>query len=129
MALSQPNAAGNEHWTETMTSHLQTAAYDRRAIMRDAHKRFRDGRRLGIDWTFVHCLRTAWAAARIRRGQDVTADTMRRIASMIEDHLSRRITLAPEIGRGKNHETHPMGFRLSRADNHRASRDGRRPVC
>ncbi|AZG79116.1 hypothetical protein IYY11_01165 [Methylocystis sp. H62] len=26
--------------------------YDRTAIMRDAHKRFRDGKRLGLGWTF-----------------------------------------------------------------------------
>jgi len=39
---------------------------DRSAIMRDAHKRFRDGRRLGLDWTFGRCLSTAWAAAKAR---------------------------------------------------------------
>jgi hypothetical protein len=43
------------------------AQFDRAAIMRDAHRRFRDGRRLGLGWTFGQCLRTAWAAARIRR--------------------------------------------------------------
>gem|GEM_PF-4979817 len=79
-----------------MRKQPQTPAYDRRAIMRDAHKRYRDGRRLGIDWTFARCLQTAWRAARIRQGDD-TAATMRRIAGMIDDHLSRRITLAPEI--------------------------------
>lgn len=41
--------------------------YDRAAIMRDAHKRFRDGKRLGLGWTFGQCLSTAWAAARMRR--------------------------------------------------------------
>lgn len=41
--------------------------FDRAAIMRDAHKRFRDGRRLGLGWTFGQCLATAWAAARIAR--------------------------------------------------------------
>ena len=76
-----------------MRTQPQIPAYDRRAIMRDAHKRFRDGRRLGIDWTFGHCLQTAWRAARIRQERDVTA-TMRRIAGMIDDHLSRRITLS-----------------------------------
>ncbi len=52
-----------------MSRHLLTDAggYDRRAIMRNAHKRFRDGRRLALDWTFAQCLRTAWAAARIQR--------------------------------------------------------------
>ncbi|MGJ0507631.1 MAG: hypothetical protein ACR652_10960 [Methylocystis sp.] len=41
--------------------------YDRAAIFRDAHKRFRDGQRLGLGWTFGRCLSTAWAAAKIRR--------------------------------------------------------------
>ncbi|WP_292529484.1 hypothetical protein [Methylocystis sp.] len=31
--------------------------YDRAAIMRDTHKRFRDGKRLGVGWTFGQCLR------------------------------------------------------------------------
>ncbi|WP_036282846.1 hypothetical protein [Methylocystis sp. ATCC 49242] len=44
-----------------------TGRIDRSAIMKDAHKRFRDGRRLGLDWTFGQCLRTAWAAAKMRR--------------------------------------------------------------
>jgi hypothetical protein len=41
--------------------------FDKRAIMKDAHKRFRDGRRLGLGWTFGQCLATAWAAAKMRR--------------------------------------------------------------
>jgi hypothetical protein len=41
--------------------------YDRAAIMRDAHKRFRDGKRLGLGWSFGQCLATAWAAAKDRR--------------------------------------------------------------
>ena len=40
--------------------------YDRAAIMRDAHKRFRDGKRLGLGWTFGQCMSTAWAAAKDR---------------------------------------------------------------
>ena len=40
--------------------------YDRRAVMRDAHKRYRAGLRLNCGWTFAQCLRTAWAAARQR---------------------------------------------------------------
>ncbi len=37
-----------------MATNLLTrdGGYDRRAIMRNAHKRHRDGRRLGLDWTF-----------------------------------------------------------------------------
>jgi hypothetical protein len=41
--------------------------YDRTAIMRGAHKRFRDGKRLGLDWTFGQCPSTGWAAAKERR--------------------------------------------------------------
>jgi hypothetical protein len=41
--------------------------YDRAAIMRDAHKRFRDGKRLGLGWKFAQCLSTAWRAAKERR--------------------------------------------------------------
>lgn len=41
--------------------------FDKAAIMRDAHRRFRDGRRLGLGWSFGQCLATAWAAARIAR--------------------------------------------------------------
>ena len=40
--------------------------YDRAAIMHDAHKRFRDGKRLGLGWTFGQCLSTAWHAAKER---------------------------------------------------------------
>ncbi len=43
--------------------------YDRREIMRDPWKRFRDGQRLGLGWTFGRCWSTAWAAAKIRRAQ------------------------------------------------------------
>jgi hypothetical protein len=43
------------------------ASFDRAAIMRDAHKRYRDGKRLGLGWTFGRCLSTAWAAAKLRR--------------------------------------------------------------
>jgi hypothetical protein len=42
--------------------------YDKAAIMRDAHRRYRDGRRLALGWSFSQCLSTAWAAAKIRRG-------------------------------------------------------------
>ena len=111
-----------------MTKKQTPARYDRRAIMRNAHKRFRDGLLLDLGWTFAQCLRTAWRAARIRKGDD-TAATMRRIAGMIEDHLSRRIVLPPAIGEGMNHDANSMGFRLPPVADHRASRDGRRTVC
>lgn len=35
--------------------------------MRDAHKRYRQGLRLGMGWTFGRCLSTAWAAAKQRQ--------------------------------------------------------------
>lgn len=41
--------------------------YDRAAVMRDAHRRYRAGRRLGMGWTFGRCLSTAWAAEKLRR--------------------------------------------------------------
>lgn len=41
--------------------------YDRAAIMRDAHKRYRDGKRLGLGWSFGRCLSTAWQAAKMRQ--------------------------------------------------------------
>ena len=55
-----------------------TARYDRAGIMRDAHKRYRDGQRLGLGWTFGQCLSTAWQAARQRR---VWAEQRERIAA------------------------------------------------
>lgn len=44
-----------------------SAKLDRAAVMRDAHRRFRTGKRLGLGWTFGQCLKTAWAAARMAR--------------------------------------------------------------
>lgn len=40
--------------------------YDKSAIMRHAHKSFKDSKRLGLGWTFARCLRSAWAAEKIR---------------------------------------------------------------
>lgn len=40
---------------------------DRSAVMRDAHRRYRDGQRLGLDWTFSRCLTVAWTAHRLRQ--------------------------------------------------------------
>ena len=39
---------------------------DRSAIMRDAHKRWRDSKRLQLGWDFSRCLRQAWIAAKLR---------------------------------------------------------------
>jgi hypothetical protein len=44
---------------------------DRRKVMLDAHRRFADGKRLNLGWTFAQCLRTAWAAERIRRDRRI----------------------------------------------------------
>jgi hypothetical protein len=41
--------------------------YSRANIMRDAHRRYRQGLRLCMGWTFAQCLSTAWAAAKQRR--------------------------------------------------------------
>ena len=40
---------------------------DRSAIMRDAWRRYRDGKRLGFNWTFGRCLMVAWQAAKMRQ--------------------------------------------------------------
>jgi len=111
-----------------MTKRPQTHAYDRAAIMRDAHKRYRDGRRLGMGWTFSRCLTTAWAAARIRRARDAPA-SMAAIAAAIEDHIARRIVPAPEIRKGRIYEKDRMGFCISRADNGRRMADERSAIC
>jgi hypothetical protein len=50
-----------------MGAAMMKERFDRAAIMRDAHKRYRDGKRLGLGWTFGRCLSTAWAAAKMRR--------------------------------------------------------------
>lgn len=55
-----------------------TQKYDRRAVMRNAHKRYRDGQLLALNWTFAQCLRTAWAAAKIRRQNEIDALKPRR---------------------------------------------------
>jgi hypothetical protein len=39
---------------------------DRSAIMRDAHRRWRDSKRLNLGFDFARCLRLAWTAAKIR---------------------------------------------------------------
>lgn len=42
---------------------------DRASVMKDAHKRYRDGKRLNLNWTFGRCLQIAWYAAKQRRDQ------------------------------------------------------------
>jgi hypothetical protein len=55
---------------------ISSHGLDRAAVMRDAHRRYRDGKRLGMGWTFGRCLSTACAAAKMRRD----AATMQRAA-------------------------------------------------
>lgn len=56
-----------------MATRLLTAAgdLDRAALMRDAHKRYREGQRLRLGWTFAQCLATAQAAAKIQRNETI----------------------------------------------------------
>ena len=64
--------------------------YDRAAIMRDAHKRFRDGKRLGLGWTFGQCLSTAWRAAKARRKASMRHCTRRRsTAEIVADQIAK----------------------------------------
>ena len=110
------------------TKHQSTHAYDRRAIMRKAHREYAASCRRGDGLTFGYWLAYAWRVARDQRQRDITGETMRMIASMIDNYMSRRITLAPEIGKGKNHEAAGLGFRLSSPDNRRRMADNGRPV-
>lgn len=65
----------------------------RAAIMRDAHKRFRDGRRLNLGWSFAECLATAWAAAKIRRAATLTKPATIRAESPVLPSSSGSPTL------------------------------------
>lgn len=38
--------------------------YDRAAVMREAHKQWRQSKRLGLGWDFGRCLRFAWHKAK-----------------------------------------------------------------
>ncbi len=80
--------------------HQGAGGYDRRAIMRKAHREYHASMRRRDGLSFGYWLAYAWRIARDRRKMNDTAATMRRIADMIEDHASRRITLAPEIVAG-----------------------------
>lgn len=40
--------------------------YDRKAVMRDAHRQWRLSNRLGLGWTWGKCISRAWEAARGR---------------------------------------------------------------
>lgn len=78
-----------------MKKQPQTYTYDRRAIMRKAHREYADSCRRGDGLTFGYWLAYSWRVARDRRQLEMTAVTMRTISDTIADHLSRRIMLAP----------------------------------
>lgn len=40
--------------------------YDRRAIMKDAHRQWRASQRYNLGWDWAHCCRRAWEAAKGR---------------------------------------------------------------
>ena len=111
-----------------MKKQPQTHTYDRRAIMRKAHREYAASQRRGDGLTFGYWLAYAWRVARDRRQRDMTGDTMRMIAGMIETDLARRITLAPSTGRNRDNEADHMGFRISRADNRRRRADEGRAI-
>ena len=75
----------------SFAENAEAVTYDRAAIMRDAHKRFRDGKRLGLGWTFGQCLATAWKAAKDRRKA-----TARRFAAYALSATFCRATTAPK---------------------------------
>ena len=97
--------------------------------MRKAHREYAASCRRRDGLSFGYWLAYAWRIARDRRRMNETAAIMRRIADIIDDHLSRRIVLAPAIGKGMNNEPDRLGFHLSNHADHRASRDGRRALC
>ena len=78
-----------------MTKKQTPAGYDRAAIMRKAHREYHASMRRRDGLSFGYWLAYAWRIARDRRRMNDTAQTMNRIAGMIDDHLSRRIVLAP----------------------------------
>jgi hypothetical protein len=41
----------------------------RRVILEDARRRYADGQRLALGWSWAHCMKTAAAADRIRRAE------------------------------------------------------------
>lgn len=83
-----------------------SAPFDKRAIMRDAWKRYRDGQRLNLGWTFGHCLSTAWAAAKLRREWAMERADLER--SLVSNCGGRLLTseVADELREGKTQKEH-----------------------
>lgn len=46
-------------------------------VLADARKRFADGERYGLGWTWAQCLRTAYAAERLRRQFDQQREALK----------------------------------------------------
>jgi hypothetical protein len=62
-------AHGAHKGAPTLSEDEMSEKYDKRAIMRDAHKRYRYAKSRGWDeFTFARCLSTAWEAQKLRRG-------------------------------------------------------------
>ncbi len=81
---------------------------DRATVTRDAHKRFRAGRRLGLDWSFGRCLITAWAAGKAR-------------AALAEAGAGRGAFLVDSAARKRTaHESRLAAFSVSAIANHAA---------
>jgi hypothetical protein len=67
---------------------------DRRIlILADARKRYADGQRLGLGWTWAQCLKTAAAADRIRRNEP------RAIMAAAAAQIRAHVGIAPPKGR------------------------------
>lgn len=55
-----------------------THRYDRRAIMKDAHRQWRNSQRLDLGWTWSKCVSRAWEAAKGRRVFDMQRNRVQR---------------------------------------------------
>jgi hypothetical protein len=56
--------------TRRVKSKHSGGGFDRRAVMRDAHKRYRDGKRLSLGWTYPTLSRKQ---SRVRRSEPLLA--------------------------------------------------------
>jgi hypothetical protein len=56
----------------------------RRLVLADARRRYADGQRLGLGWTWAQCLRTAAQADKVRRNFAGALDNGIRVKPMIE---------------------------------------------
>lgn len=49
-----------------MATRIANRAETHKRVLADARKRFADGERLGLEWSWAQCLKTAYAAERLR---------------------------------------------------------------